>query len=244
MRLTMAASRTTFAPRMNYHNIADDKPDSAAKTTMPPSLTPSCEIFVEKVIQHRSPFDPKNFKFTMLYRPDETDTDETDSSKPTYLVPVALPDMYPTASMQTLEEVPDKIYSLSVHLSQKSVQWPLILMKIPDSSSNIYNPVNGEVIYTCGVPLPPYNRTCLLLPNLVLPRRRKAIFDAIIRKLPIHIEFLDAQLGLVLATGAAQTGVFDLDIRISNRLFMAVCTSCAAETGLKSRNVEKRINAV
>jgi hypothetical protein len=43
---------------------------------------------------------------------------------------------------------------------------------------------------------------------------------------------------------AAQTGVFDLDIRISNRLFIDVCTSCAAETGLNSRNVEKRINAV
>jgi hypothetical protein len=43
---------------------------------------------------------------------------------------------------------------------------------------------------------------------------------------------------------AAQTGVFDLDIPIFNRLFIDVCTSCGAETGLKSRNVEKRINAV
>jgi hypothetical protein len=43
---------------------------------------------------------------------------------------------------------------------------------------------------------------------------------------------------------AAQTGVFDLDIRISNRPFIDVCKSFAAETGLKSRNVEKRINAV
>jgi hypothetical protein len=43
---------------------------------------------------------------------------------------------------------------------------------------------------------------------------------------------------------AAQTGVFDLDIRIFNRLFIDVCTSCAAETGLKYRNIEKRINAV
>jgi hypothetical protein len=43
---------------------------------------------------------------------------------------------------------------------------------------------------------------------------------------------------------AAQTGVFDLDIRISDRLFIDVCKSFAAETGLKSRNVEKRINAV
>jgi hypothetical protein len=43
---------------------------------------------------------------------------------------------------------------------------------------------------------------------------------------------------------AAQTGVFDLDIRISNRRFIDVCKSFAAETGLKSRKVEKRINAV
>jgi hypothetical protein len=43
---------------------------------------------------------------------------------------------------------------------------------------------------------------------------------------------------------AAQTGVFDLDIRISNRPFIDVCKSFAAETGLKSRNVEKGINAV
>jgi hypothetical protein len=43
---------------------------------------------------------------------------------------------------------------------------------------------------------------------------------------------------------AARTGVFDLDIRISDRLFIDVCKLFAAETGLKSRNVEKRINAV
>jgi hypothetical protein len=43
---------------------------------------------------------------------------------------------------------------------------------------------------------------------------------------------------------AAQPGVFDFDIRISNRPFIDVCESFAAETGLKSRNVEKRINAV
>jgi hypothetical protein len=42
---------------------------------------------------------------------------------------------------------------------------------------------------------------------------------------------------------AAHTGVFDLDIRISNRPFIDVCKSFAAETGLESRNVEKRINA-
>jgi hypothetical protein len=46
------------------------------------------------------------------------------------------------------------------------------------------------------------------------------------------------------ANRAAQTGVFELDIRISNPLFIDVCTSFAAETGLKCRNVEKRINGV
>jgi hypothetical protein len=43
---------------------------------------------------------------------------------------------------------------------------------------------------------------------------------------------------------AAQTGVFDLDIRISNRPFIDICKSFAAQTGLKYRNVEKGINAV
>jgi hypothetical protein len=43
---------------------------------------------------------------------------------------------------------------------------------------------------------------------------------------------------------AAQTGIFDLDIRISDRLFIDVCKPFASETGLRSRNVEKRINAV
>jgi hypothetical protein len=47
-----------------------------------------------------------------------------------------------------------------------------------------------------------------------------------------------------LANRAAQTGVFDLDIRISKRPFIDVCKPFATETGLKSRNVEKRINAV
>jgi hypothetical protein len=42
----------------------------------------------------------------------------------------------------------------------------------------------------------------------------------------------------------AQTAVFELDIRISNSLYIDVCQSLASETGLKSRNVEKRINAV
>jgi hypothetical protein len=42
---------------------------------------------------------------------------------------------------------------------------------------------------------------------------------------------------------AAQTGVFDLDIRIFNRLFIDVCKPFDAEIGLKSRNLEKNINA-
>ncbi|KAA8912226.1 hypothetical protein FN846DRAFT_996573 [Sphaerosporella brunnea] len=42
---------------------------------------------------------------------------------------------------------------------------------------------------------------------------------------------------------AAQTGVFDFDIRIFNRLFIDVCKPFDADTGLKSRNVEKNINA-
>jgi hypothetical protein len=49
---------------------------------------------------------------------------------------------------------------------------------------------------------------------------------------------------LQIGSRAAQTGVFDLDIRISNWPFIDVCKSFAAETGLESRNVEKRINAV
>jgi hypothetical protein len=48
----------------------------------------------------------------------------------------------------------------------------------------------------------------------------------------------------VSVSRAAQTGVFDLDIRISNRPFIDVYTSCAAETGLTSRNVENGITAV
>jgi hypothetical protein len=42
----------------------------------------------------------------------------------------------------------------------------------------------------------------------------------------------------------AQTAVFELDIRISNPPYIDVCQSLASETGLKSRNVEKRINDV
>jgi hypothetical protein len=42
----------------------------------------------------------------------------------------------------------------------------------------------------------------------------------------------------------AQTGVFESDIRISNPPYINGCKSLAAETGLESRNVEKRINAV
>jgi hypothetical protein len=43
---------------------------------------------------------------------------------------------------------------------------------------------------------------------------------------------------------AAQTGVFDVDIRISNRPFIDICKSFAAQPSLKYRNVEKRINAL
>jgi hypothetical protein len=43
---------------------------------------------------------------------------------------------------------------------------------------------------------------------------------------------------------AAQTGVFHVDMRISKGLFIDVCAAVAAETGLKSRNVQKTINAV
>jgi hypothetical protein len=42
----------------------------------------------------------------------------------------------------------------------------------------------------------------------------------------------------------AQTAVFELDIRISNPPCIDVCQSLASETDLKSRKVEKRINAV
>jgi hypothetical protein len=42
----------------------------------------------------------------------------------------------------------------------------------------------------------------------------------------------------------AQTGVFELDIRISNPPYIHRGESLAPETGLKSRNVEKRINDV
>jgi hypothetical protein len=42
----------------------------------------------------------------------------------------------------------------------------------------------------------------------------------------------------------AQTGVFELDIRILNPPYIDVCKALIAETGLEVRNVEKRINAV
>jgi hypothetical protein len=42
----------------------------------------------------------------------------------------------------------------------------------------------------------------------------------------------------------AQTAVFELDIRTANPPYIDVCQSLASETGSKSRNVEKRINAV
>jgi hypothetical protein len=38
---------------------------------------------------------------------------------------------------------------------------------------------------------------------------------------------------------AAQTGVFDLEIRISNRPFIDISKSFVAQTGLKYRNAEK-----
>jgi hypothetical protein len=47
-----------------------------------------------------------------------------------------------------------------------------------------------------------------------------------------------------VANRGAQTAVFELDIRISNPPYIDVCQSLASETSLKSRNVEKRINAV
>jgi hypothetical protein len=69
--------------------------------------------------------------------------------------------------------------------------------------------------------------------------------------LPIMIKFNRRLLGkhqrasgVGTSIRAAQTGVFDLDIRISNRPFIDVCMSFAAETCLQSRNVEKAINAV
>jgi hypothetical protein len=46
------------------------------------------------------------------------------------------------------------------------------------------------------------------------------------------------------AIRGAQTAVFELDIRISNPPYIDVCQSLAYEAGLKSRKVEKRINAV
>jgi hypothetical protein len=48
----------------------------------------------------------------------------------------------------------------------------------------------------------------------------------------------------MLTSRGAQTAVFKLDIRISNPLYIDVCQSLASGAGLKSRNVEKRINAV
>jgi hypothetical protein len=63
----------------------------------------------------------------------------------------------------------------------------------------------------------------------------------------VHKDFrvcFSISTGHAMPNRAAQTGVFHLDIRISNRLFIAVCAAVAAETGLKSRNVEKIINAV
>jgi hypothetical protein len=52
------------------------------------------------------------------------------------------------------------------------------------------------------------------------------------------------RLWLVKHMRGAQTGTFEQDIRIYNQPYINVCRSGPAETGLKSRNVEKRINAV
>jgi hypothetical protein len=60
---------------------------------------------------------------------------------------------------------------------------------------------------------------------------------------PLHHQVW-ASTSLLGENRAAQKGVFHLNIRISNPLFIDVCAAFAAENGLKSRNVEKRINAV
>jgi hypothetical protein len=43
---------------------------------------------------------------------------------------------------------------------------------------------------------------------------------------------------------AAQKGVFHLEIQIADPLFIDVCATFVAETGLNSGNIENRINAV
>jgi hypothetical protein len=67
--------------------------------------------------------------------------------------------------------------------------------------------------------------------------------------LPLWLQDLDAgtrrrPTGFETTTRGAQTGVFELDIRISNPPSIDVCQSLASETGLKSRNVGNRITAV
>jgi hypothetical protein len=54
---------------------------------------------------------------------------------------------------------------------------------------------------------------------------------------------LQVRIGKNMNRGA-QTAVFELDIRISNPPYIDVCQSLASEAGHKSRNGEKRINAV
>jgi hypothetical protein len=60
---------------------------------------------------------------------------------------------------------------------------------------------------------------------------------------PVGQGFRRRVLGCCRIRGA-QTAVFELDIRIFNPPYIDVCQSLASETGLKSRNVEKRISAV
>jgi hypothetical protein len=47
-----------------------------------------------------------------------------------------------------------------------------------------------------------------------------------------------------LVSGAFRWSFFGLDIRISNQPRIDICEVLAAETGLKSTNIEKRRNAV
>jgi hypothetical protein len=74
--------------------------------------------------------------------------------------------------------------------------------------------------------------------------RSDVLLAAYDRDKPAYLETDASNAAYAGVISAGQTGVFHLDIRISNRLFIDVCAAVAAETGLKSRNVEKRINAV
>jgi hypothetical protein len=164
-------------------------PSIMASPSQPP------EEYVERVtIDQRG---LHGLEITMFLRPGVTDGSKF------CLIHVALPTTYPTASLLFLEEIPDEICSLSVQLSQQLYQWLLIMTKISGCSSQIYNPLTSKTIYTCGVPLPSFNhRTFTLIPNDVLPCRRGALFDAILYKLPVHIDFLNALLSIILPVKA------------------------------------------